>query len=136
MTPPAVTRSERADLRRLLRQRDHVAAGRCSTELLAALRDGRLISVSWRQPFLYGARALRGAALDPGAVLILRHAGREADALTATIRTAGKLYAEGNTHGPRFRSIRKAPPASGDRPRVANSASAYADGHQCDGAAP
>ena len=102
---------------------------------LPALRDGRLIAGSWRQPFLYGARTLRGAAFDPGAVLILRHAGREADALTATIRTAGKLYVEGNTHGPRFRSMAKRA-SSVDRPRVANSASTYADGHQCDEHAP
>jgi uncharacterized protein YbjT (DUF2867 family) len=122
MNPPAVTKSERAVLQPLVRQRDQVAASRRSAELLAALRDSRLIAVSWRQPFLYGARALRGAAFDPGAVLILRHAGREADALTATIRTAGKLYV--------------ASPAAGDHPLVANPASAYADGHRCHGATP
>jgi hypothetical protein len=53
--------------------------------------DGRHIVSGSNQPLLSACRALLAEGIDPATRIAMRHAGREHDALVATVGTAAKL---------------------------------------------
>jgi hypothetical protein len=59
--------------------------------LFDGLVNEQLVVKRSSQPFLDGARRLVELGLDPNAILVMRHAGSNADSLRATIGTAAKL---------------------------------------------
>jgi hypothetical protein len=60
-------------------------------QLFEGAIDGRHIVTGSNQPLLSACRALLAEGVDPAATIAMRHAGREHDALVATVRTAAKL---------------------------------------------
>src|SRR5262249_8464752 len=63
---------------------------------------GRIIVRSSRRPFLDAARRLLDLGYDPTAVLVMRHAGSDADSLTAQIGMAAKLRVKEDRRGLRI----------------------------------
>jgi hypothetical protein len=64
---------------------------------------GELQVGSSRQPFMDAARVLIENGRDPGAVLVMKHAGTDAVALWARLGTAAQLTVEEGDRIPRFR---------------------------------
>ena len=65
------------------------------------------------------ARVLLAEGYPPDALLIMRHAGREDDALRGPLGGAARLTIEESGHGPVVRSFRTAPAGAVDAPRIA-----------------
>jgi hypothetical protein len=60
--------------------------------------DGRVVVTS-HQPFLDAARVLLSGGADPGDKLIMRHEGKDFDALSALVGVAAKLYVNETSRG-------------------------------------
>ncbi len=67
----------------------------------SARLDGRLLVTS-RVPFCDAARALMAEGADPDAVITMRHAGSEVDALRARLSIAAGLTVREDRGGPEF----------------------------------
>jgi len=74
---------------------------------------GELQVESSRQPFMDAARVLIENGRDPGAVLVMKHAGTDAVALRARLGTAARLTVEEGDRIPRFRCWKASPHAAG-----------------------
>lgn len=68
----------------------------------ARLDGGCVLATASRQPFLDAARRLLDLGHDPTTVMVMGHAGSDADCLTAQIGTAAKLRVKEDRSGPRF----------------------------------
>jgi hypothetical protein len=95
----------------------------------SAQRGDRLLVKSSRQPFLDAARRLLLDGCDPGAIIIMRHAGSDIDALRSTAGAAAKLTVEeGDRTAPSIRSWKAfpctavAPPIEPDKEDVSRPA--------------
>ena len=80
--------------------------------------DDRVLCVS-RTPFFDAARELVAIGYDPNTELTLRHAGSNADSLSARLGTAASLTVEETKCGPQFRRW-KPIPALAVAPRIAS----------------
>jgi hypothetical protein len=65
---------------------DRLGGGRYRARL-----DSRVLVRASHTPLLAAARVLLDEGVDPSAPLVMRHAGRDYDALTSTVGTAAKL---------------------------------------------
>jgi hypothetical protein len=65
---------------------------------------GRVLVVSSNIPFCDAARALAGEGVDPATRIVMRHEGKDYDALTSTVAAAAKLTVKESTRDgkPRF----------------------------------
>jgi hypothetical protein len=66
--------------------------------MFTASLDGMVLCCS-RQPFVDSARVLIQSGWDPAAMLVMRHAGADHDALTARIGTAASLSISDDRYG-------------------------------------
>jgi hypothetical protein len=69
-----------------------------------ASHGGRLLVESSNTPFLDAARVLAGEGVDPATRIVMRHEGKDCDALTSTVGAAAKLTVKESTRDgkPRF----------------------------------
>jgi hypothetical protein len=80
--------------------------------LFEARLGDRLLCMS-RQPFLTAARVLVSEGHDPDSVLVMRHTGSNADALSAKLGVAARLTVnETKPAFERWKSFSDAPPSS------------------------
>jgi hypothetical protein len=78
--------------------------------------DGRLLCRS-KQPLLAAARELIASGYPADAVVVMRHAGSETEALRSTVGAAARLtVAEGDRGAPRFRRWKAMPLREGSPP--------------------
>jgi hypothetical protein len=72
--------------------------------LFSASVDGRTIVTASVTPFLDAARVLAGEGVDPATRIVMRHEGKDYDALTSTVGAAAKLAVKESTRDgkPRF----------------------------------
>jgi hypothetical protein len=66
--------------------------------------DGRVLVEASSTPFLDAARVLAGEGVDPATRIVMRHEGKDYDALTSTVAAAAKLTVKESTSDgkPRF----------------------------------
>jgi hypothetical protein len=66
--------------------------------------DGRVLVSSTTTPLLDAARVLAGKGVDPATRIVMRHEGKDYDALTSTVAAAAKLTVKESTRDgkPRF----------------------------------
>src|SRR5215470_2073014 len=68
--------------------------------------DGRVLVEASATPFLDAARFLAAEGVDPATRIVMRHQGKDYDALVSTVGTAAKLTVEEGDGVPRFRRWR------------------------------
>jgi hypothetical protein len=84
----------------------------------AARLGDRIVVERTRQPLLDGARVLLGEGYDPDTPIVLRHAGRNDDALRSTIGAAAGLTVKEGPSRPVFARFETAPATPSDRAPV------------------
>jgi hypothetical protein len=85
---------------------------------------GRVLVEASATPFLDAARVLAGEGVDPATRIVMRHRGKNYDALTSTVGAAVKLRVEEGDGVPRFRRWRPSPYGRGTPGRVSDEVAA------------